>query len=326
MLGWAGDGLRVRFLESLIVSLSVLGLWSPVAGVEVFRLVNGAEVHGVVVAERNGVVAVDLGFRVVEVPLNVVAARVSGDGASDSGSKGSAAEEVTGIFFESELGGQTFREVPEWVGMLGEAVVLVETPTGLGSGFLVHPHGFVVTNDHVIAGETRIDVVFFREDSGGLVRERYDNVRIVATSPEMDLALLKIDREDGDEEAFPYVVIGGAETIAAGDDVFAIGSPLGLERSVSRGIVSLKNRLIEGKLYIQTTAQISPGNSGGPLFNRFGEVVGVNNMKVVGMGAEGLGFAIPAEFLKIFLRNRDAFAWDPANPNEGYRYPAPPVP
>jgi serine protease Do len=79
-------------------------------------------------------------------------------------------------------------------------------------------------------------------------------------------------------------------------------------------------------MYIQTTTQINPGNSGGPLFNLKGEVVGVNNMKIVAPGAEGLGFAIPSTILKMFLRNRDAFAFDPANPNAGFRYNRPPRP
>ena len=79
-------------------------------------------------------------------------------------------------------------------------------------------------------------------------------------------------------------------------------------------------------MYIQTTTQINPGNSGGPLFNLKGEVVGVNNMKIVSVGAEGLGFAIPTANLKLFLRNREAFAFDPANPNSGFRYNRPPRP
>ncbi|HNX05840.1 MAG TPA: trypsin-like peptidase domain-containing protein, partial [Opitutales bacterium] len=104
----------------------------------------------------------------------------------------------------------------------------------------------------------------------------------------------------------------------------AIGNPLGLERSVSEGIVSIPSRLINGNLLIQTTAQISPGNSGGPLFNMRGEVVGVNNLKVVGFGAEGLAFAVPSETLRDFIEHRDTFAFDPRNPNSGYRYNTPP--
>ena len=114
--------------------------------------------------------------------------------------------------------------------------------------------------------------------------------------------------------------------IEGGEPVFAIGSPLGLERTVSQGIISLKNRPLGGQLYIQTTAQINPGNSGGPLFNLRGEIVGVNNMKAMMVGIEGVNFAIPAATLKEFLRNRDAFAFDTRHPNAGFRYLEPPRP
>ena len=119
--------------------------------------------------------------------------------------------------------------------------------------------------------------------------------------------------------------MGSSTDLKQGERVFAIGSPLGLERSVSEGIVSLRNRIISDRLHVQTTAEISPGNSGGPLFNYRGEVVGVNNMKVVAQGAEGLGFSIPVDSLKNFLINRDAYAFDPRNPNAGFRYTTPPI-
>ena len=137
------------------------------------------------------------------------------------------------------------------------------------------------------------------------------------------MALLKIEGEGA--SGFPVVPLGRSIELNQGERVFAIGSPLGLERSVSEGIVSLRNRIISDRIHIQTTAEISPGNSGGPLFNYRGEVVGVNNMKVVSQGAEGLGFAIPVQTLKTFLENRDAYAFDPRNPNAGFRYLSPPT-
>ena len=107
-----------------------------------------------------------------------------------------------------------------------------------------------------------------------------------------------------------------------GERVFAIGSPLGLERTVTEGIVSTKTRPMQGELYLQTTAQINPGNSGGPLFDLRGEVVGVTNMKIT--FGEGLGLAIPAEAVKYFLQHRDAYAYDNDNPSNPYRYLEPP--
>lgn len=135
-----------------------------------------------------------------------------------------------------------------------------------------------------------------------------------------DLSLLKI--EDAKGKRFKSVLLGDIDRVAVGDPVFGIGSPLGLERSVTEGIISTKTRQIQGTLYLQTNAQINPGNSGGPLFNIRGEVVGVINMKM--NFSEGLGFAIPVEEVKFFLRNREAFAYAADNPSNPYRYLQPP--
>jgi serine protease Do len=214
--------------------------------------------------------------------------------------------------------------VQENAAVLGAAVVQIRTPTGLGSGFVINAAGYIVTNEHVIAGEHEITVTVFKNSVGGLEKVQFNNVRIIALDPRLDLALLKI--ENLRDQQLATVAVGDSDELEGGTPVFAIGSPLGLERTVSQGIVSLKNRVLDGKLYIQTTTQINPGNSGGPLFNLRGEVVGVNNMKAMMVGVEGVNFAIPAATLKSFLRNRDAFAFDPRNPNSGYRYLAPPRP
>ena len=133
--------------------------------------------------------------------------------------------------------------------------------------------------------------------------------------------MLKVDEKDAPR--FKFVPLGSADALSVGESVFAIGSPLGLERTVTEGIISTATRVLQGDLYLQTTAQINPGNSGGPLFNLRGEVVGVTNMKL--LFGEGLGFAIPVEVVKYFLKHRDAFAYDNENPSNGYRYLEPPT-
>jgi serine protease Do len=204
----------------------------------------------------------------------------------------------------------------------GDAVVRITTPGGLGSGFVVNAaEGYIATNHHVIEREQRITVTFFLRKGTEYEKVSKEKVRIVALNPFLDVALLKI--EDLGDLRLPQVFLSpGDEELKVGDPVFAIGNPLGLERTVSQGIVSKRDREFEGLLYIQTTAAINPGNSGGPLFNDRGEVVGITNMKVT-MG-EGLGFAIPVTYLKDFLRNREAFAYDKDNPNSGFRYLPPP--
>ncbi len=229
--------------------------------------------------------------------------------------------------------GQVARGVRETAQKFGPAVVTVSTPGGLGSGFVIDTGGHVVTNAHVIQRETRITLTVFlpspgprgaegaRADRAGkLERKKIEKVRIVAVDPYLDLALLQASELS--DLGVPHVYLGESERIRVGQQAFAIGAPLGLERSVSEGIVSTTQRNLGGVLYIQTTAAVNPGNSGGPLFDARGRVVGVINAKA--FGAEGVGFAIPAFYLKHFLDNYEAFAYDKDNPNTGYHYLAPP--
>jgi len=291
---------------------------SSLHAIHSIELNGGSELRGVIVLERPDLYYVDLGFDIISVPKDAVVSlmevRADGSGAEvDTTSKM--------LYRMSEEGGD--QPIREWIGRLGEAVALVQTPTGLGSGFVINGDGYIVTNDHVIAGEHRISVTIFKDGDRELSKVTYDDVRIVATSSELDLALLKV--EPASDDPFHSVALAAASSgVFEGQTVFAIGSPLGLDRTVSEGIISVANRVISGRLYLQTTTQINPGNSGGPLFNLRGEVVGVNNMKIAAVGAEGLGFSISADVVKSFLDNRDAYAFDPRNPNTGFRYLSPP--
>jgi serine protease Do len=280
------------------------------------RLHSGSTVIGDLLKDDAESVVVDIGFTVLRIPRSaVVAVEKVEDGAIEG-------RDIHGAGLYRQGGFRRTLALRDLVEKIGDAVVQIRTPTGLGSGFIIHPDGYVVTNNHVIAGERNISITQYRKTDAALTKVNFNNIRIVASSPANDLALLKI--EDSRKEALPTVPLGESASVKQGQRVFAIGSPLGLERSVSEGIVSLRNRLIMERLHVQTTAEINPGNSGGPLFNYRGEVVGVNNMKVVSAGAEGLGFAIPVNRLKDFLMNRDAYAFDPRNPNAGFRYLTPP--
>ena len=281
------------------------------------ELTQGGSVRGEVLSESAERVVVDLGFTILQVPRDSVA-RIVKDAAS------TATDAITGADLYSTDPIARTQSVKDLVNGIGDRVVLVKTPSGLGSGFIIHQDGYLITNDHVVAGETQVTVTVFANGEKGMDKQTWENVKIVALNGDLDLALLKI--ETPDHRKFPTVPLGDSDELKQGQPVFAIGAPLGLERSVSQGIISLRNRLESGRMYIQTTTQINPGNSGGPLFNLRGEVVGVNNMKIVAAGAEGLGFAIPGAVLKAFLKNRDAFAYDPANPNAGFRYNKPPRP
>jgi serine protease Do len=304
----------LRLLTYLVPVLIIQSIFAEKVSIQ---LQNGGSVSGELLKKNAEYLFVDLGFEILKVPqrncLNV--SKVA---------KGAADPEIAqGKNLYRQEPNSSLQPLGSLVDRLGEAVVMIRTPIGLGSGFIIHPDGYIVTNDHVVAGERIISITQFRKGENELIKENYDNVRIVATGGNIDLALLKIEGQPKGK-IFPSVPLGSSGELSQGERVFAIGSPLGLERSVSEGIVSLRNRIIQARLHIQTTAEISPGNSGGPLFNYRGQVVGVNNMKVVSTGAEGLGFSIPVRQLKTFLENRDAFAFDPRNPNAGYRYTSPP--
>ncbi len=288
------------------------------AAADTLELTGGAEVRGEVVLKRADAIVVDLGYRVLEVPLDAVVRIL----AAEDGEAGAAASRLRTDDLFQVAEGAAVLSVEDNIPRVAEAVVQVRTPVGLGSGFVIDPAGYIITNQHVISGEHRITVTVFRQRGAELERLSFEDVRIVASDPAADLALLAV-RNAADHD-FAVVPLGDSSALRQGQTVFAVGSPLGLDRSVARGIVSQADRVLGGELYIQTTTAINAGNSGGPLLNLRGEVVGVTNLKLAGMGLEGLSFAIPVDEVKRFVRNRSAYAFDPRNPNAGFRYLEPP--
>jgi serine protease Do len=158
--------------------------------------------------------------------------------------------------------------------------------TGLGSGFIISEDGYILTNAHVVEGATDVTVK--------LTDGREFKAKIVGTDRRSDIATLKIDAS-----GLPVVKIGNPADIRVGDWVAAIGSPFGFENSVTAGIVSAKSRSLPDRTYvpfIQTDVAVNPGNSGGPLFNMNGEVIGINSQIYSRTGGYmGLSFAIPID-------------------------------
>jgi len=162
----------------------------------------------------------------------------------------------------------------------------------LGSGFIISRDGYIFTNHHVVAKADKIKVKL----SNG---KEYD-AEIKGRDANTDLALIKIKAD----EPLPAITFGDSDKLRVGDWVFAIGSPFGLEHTVTAGIVSAKGRAIGSGPYdnfIQTDASINPGNSGGPLFNLDGEVVGINTAIVA--QAQGIGFSVPVNMAKTILND-----------------------
>ena len=314
----SGHGPVCRGALGLVLAAAAAG-W---AGPEVISLKDGHQVTGEVIAEKPHALYVDLGFDVLKIPRDQVVSRGKPGAPGVAASAPSfRAEETdpTGFYDSRPLKAAPVKEL---VQTYGEAVISIETPSAKGSGFIINEDGYAITNDHVIQGETRIAAVLYQNVPSGLARRRIEDVEIVALNPFFDLALIKLPPQK--DLKLQHVVLGSLDDVNAGEGVFAVGNPLGLERSVSQGIVSNRNRNVEGQLYIQTDAAINPGNSGGPLFDIRGEVIGVTNMGAHASVADNLGFAIPVSYVKDFLRNREAFSYDKENPNTGYRYLDPP--
>jgi len=157
----------------------------------------------------------------------------------------------------------------------------------LGSGVMVDSQGYILTNSHVVSRASRIKVKLLDDP------KLYD-ARVIGTDDETDLAVIKIDAD----HALPSAKIGNSDGTGVGDWVLAIGSPFGLEETVTAGIISAKGRDLGSnsfQRFIQTDAAINPGNSGGPLVNMNGEVIGINTAIATGTGSyAGVGFALPS--------------------------------
>ncbi len=161
---------------------------------------------------------------------------------------------------------------------------------GSGSGVIVNPNGYILTNNHVVGNTSSIEVKL----SDG----RRLKGTVVGTDPQTDLAVVKIDAT-----GLPYASLGNSDAIQQGEWVVAVGSPFGLEQTITAGIVSATGRQLPAgspyESYIQTDASINPGNSGGPLVNLRGEVVGINTLIFSESGgSQGIGFAIPSNMAR----------------------------
>jgi S1-C subfamily serine protease len=165
-----------------------------------------------------------------------------------------------------------------------KGVVTIKTNVGQGTGFIISNDGFIVTNAHIFSGANDFYILDYQQNK--------HSAELIGYNETFDLVLLKISG------TYNPLEIGNSNNVQIGEKVIAIGNPLGLQFSVSEGIVSAVNREGENKVnaYIQTDAALNPGNSGGPLINKQGEVIGINNFKVG--GGENIGFALESNYIK----------------------------
>lgn len=189
-----------------------------------------------------------------------------------------------------------FKEVSPSVVFIGATSIdpfkiINRVKAAIGSGFIISKDGLILTNSHVVFGSQHLVVTL---DNGKKVVGR-----LIGADPVLDLAVLKIPASP---EGLPVISIGDSDTIKVGDQVLVIGNPFGLEQTLTLGIISGLNRVLPGSLLgerhplIQTDAAISPGNSGGPLVNRYGEVIGITSSFLP--EAQNIGFALPINIAK----------------------------
>ena len=161
----------------------------------------------------------------------------------------------------------------------------------LGSGFIIDPKGYVVTNNHVVEGADKIKII--------LVGGKEYQATVKGRDPKTDLALIQIVNPPAE---LPFLKMGDSDAIQVGDWVLAVGNPFGLGHTVTQGIISAKGRVIGAGPYdnfLQTDASINPGNSGGPLLNLMGEVIGINTAILA--SGQGIGFATPSTIAKSVI-------------------------
>ena len=185
--------------------------------------------------------------------------------------------------------------------------VVVGRQRSSGSGFVIDPDGYIMTNAHVVSGAQRVQVVLPAANADGTLstalsgRSNTVAARIVGMTTELDLALLKVDGMK-----LPALPLATYSQVHQGETVFAFGSPIGMRNSLTHGLVSAVARQVDPDsplIYVQTDAPINPGNSGGPLVNIRGEVVGVNTFIVSQSGGnDGLGFAVPSATTRTVFR------------------------
>src|SRR5271163_306985 len=200
----------------------------------------------------------------------------------------------------------------------GEDQQVLQRQRALGSGVIVDPDGYIVTNNHVVAGALRIHVILKAatvELAVGSTKlsnpQRVYEAKLIGTSRYADLAVIKIEAKD-----LPYIPLPSNFSIRLGQTVIAIGAPQGLDHTVTKGIISAVGRQPEvdrPMVYVQTDAPINPGNSGGPLIDRDGNLVGINTfIYSAGGGSEGLGFAIPEPVVRFVYQELKAHGFVPA--------------
>jgi serine protease Do len=293
---------------------------------------GGGEVVGRIAKETAEALFIDIGPEIIRVPVASVQRRTKVSGlragesiaAGTSGSSGMFDPSTGSVVFTVRKEAPDTRTRAQVLDDAKRSIVIVSNVRGRGSGWVIDTEGRVVTNHHVIGNEKLQTVTLFVKRGDQWERVKFEDCEVEAFSSYYDIAIVRIPREKLEKEGVTLypVEIAPPDSLEAGDAVFAIGNPgMGgrlLEHTISEGVVSSLARNFSDVLYIQTTAPVNPGNSGGPLLDTRGRVVGLITSKAT--FAEGIAFALPVPLIRIFLDHSQAFAFSERSQNRGYRY------
>lgn len=346
--------LKTRFAQTLAIAALLLTLGSfPVpaqenaAGTEIlipgdkssstkdaqllWKLKGGGEIVGKLVKETPDEIFIDIGPRIIGVPTSSVGERIDltkaqeESGTSEAGTGSGVFDPQTGsLTFKSRNGEGKILSQQEVLEEVKKSVVLVSNPGGLGTGWVIDDTGRLVTNHHVVGNELFQTVTVFVKNGTQWEKKKIENCKVEAFSTLWDIAIVQVDLEKAKEQGIKLVPITIAKprSLEAGDKVFAVGNPgmggMVLDHTISEGIASSLARNFNDVIYLQTTAAVNPGNSGGPLVNERGEVVGLVTLRA--MFQEGVAFALPVESIMAFLNNSKAYAVSEVARNQGFRY------
>jgi serine protease Do len=303
----------VNLLRALSLALGAIITVSSLAEPTEVHLTGGATIQAEVLRESDDAIVLDFGFDVMRIPREAITGMVTGDSAT--------AETVA----TSLRGTAEIDDFHEDLDLIRQAIVLVSTPRGHGAGFVIDPSGLILTNHHVVREEDFFRVTFYRPNGDQPLV--IDDVELIAFSRLQDIALLQIPEEDIPDEPLVSLTIAPPVSVSVSDACFAIGNPgMGraiLSQTVSEGIISSLTRNFSDVLYIQTTAAVNPGNSGGPLLSARGEVIGLITYKAYAQ--DNIAFALPPHAIRRFLDNRTAYLANDMNPNAEHRYLDPSV-
>jgi serine protease Do len=298
-----GRGLPTDVLALFYVAIPLLfagaahGLTSGLLAVEGDRLAGAGMGRTAVVAYWLGGVTPTGTPPPPGVTAGPKAAKAAADGgAPDAGKKVATAKKKTDGGAPDAPRGPTRYTPAELFRKCAPSVVNIKVGSGGGTGFVIDDKGTVATNSHVINKASSVEI---KLKDGNWVR----NVDLLVENEEADLALLELKGVDP-KKLPPPLSLGDSDTVAVGEQVVAIGNPLGLEHTLTDGLVSSR-RIFKGRKWIQISVPISPGNSGGPLFNMSGEVVGVTTAGFsMWSGAQNLNLAVPINELKKLVKDK----------------------